>query len=431
MGRLLYKTGKWAMILLYRLMYILLPVKKNRIVFCSGAGKSYAGNPRAVYEHMVEHGMDGTWDCIWFYEKTRYAIPGICRQVQLKRLKYLLYMATARVWIFDARQPQFIRKRKNTLYIQTWHGTPLKKLALDMDDVFMSGEDSIEKYKKNFAENVKTWDCLVSQNAFSSEIFYRAFAFRGTMLEIGYPRNDVLFKKNNERDIRQLKGRLGLPKDKKILLYAPTWRDDEFTGANGYRFLPALSFDELWGRIGKEYILIVKYHYLIMDAVDWSGYEGFIYTFDQSRDIAELYLVADALITDYSSVMFDYSILGRPMYFFAYDLEKYRDTLRGFYFDFEREAPGPISRTTGQLAEDILAGRREDYEERYAAFREKYNSRDNGTACQKICGLVTDFIERGNGYGNNSELYGRPYEAAARRICEPEGQYGERRRDDV
>lgn len=396
MGRLLYKMVKWAMVLLYRLMYILFPVKKNRIVFSSGAGKSYAGNPRAVYEYMIEHGLDKVWDCIWFYEKTPYSIPGICRQVRLKRLKYLLYMATARVWIFDARQPQFLRRRRNTIYIQTWHGTPLKKLALDMDDVFMSGEDGIEKYKKNFEENVKTWDYLISQNAFSSKVFRRAFAFHGEMLEIGYPRNDVLFHKNNDGDIRLLKEQLGLPVNKKILLYAPTWRDDEFSGTDGYRFLPALSFDELREKLGEEYILIVKYHYLIMDAIDWSKYRGFIYTFDQSRDIAELFLVSDALITDYSSVMFDYSILGRPMYFFAYDLEKYRDELRGFYFDFEKEVPGPVSRTTGQLAEDILSGRPEDYEARYADFRDKYNNRDDGTACEKISGLVHEFIERGN-----------------------------------
>lgn len=393
MGRVLYKMGKQAMILLYRIMCLLLPVKKKRIVFSSGAGKSYAGNPRAIYEYMAEHGFDKEWECIWFYEKTPYAIPGTCRQVPLKRLKYLYFMATAQVWIFDSRQPQFLRRRKNTVYIQTWHGTPLKKLALDMDDVFMSGESGIEEYKKNFEQNVRTWDCLISQNPFSTAIFRRAFAFHGEMLEIGYPRNDVLFRKNTDSDIRMLKETLGLPLDKKILLYAPTWRDDEFSGANSYRFSPALSFEDMESALGDEYILIVKYHYLIMDAVDWSPYEGFIYTFDQSRDIAELFLVADALITDYSSVMFDYSILGRPMYFFAYDLEKYRDKLRGFYFDYEQELPGPVSMTTAQLTEDIKVCRPEDYKERYRAFCEKYNNRDDGTACKKVCGLVRDFIE--------------------------------------
>lgn len=393
MGRVLYRIGKQAMILLYRIMCLLFPVKKKRIVFSSGAGKSYAGNPRAIYEYITEQGWGRKWECIWFYEKMPYPIPGACRQVPLKRLKYLYYMATAQIWIFDSRQPQFLIRRKNTIYIQTWHGTPLKKLALDMDDVFMSGESGIEEYKKNFEQNVRTWDYLISQNPFSSAVFRRAFAFQGKMLEIGYPRNDVLFHKNTVQDIRQLKEKLGLPTDKKILLYAPTWRDDEFSGANEYHFRPALSFEDMREALGRDYILIVKYHYLIMEAVDWSPYEGFIYTFDQSRDIAELFLVADALITDYSSVMFDYSLLGRPMYFFAYDLEKYRDELRGFYFDYDKELPGPISMTTAQLVKDIRESRPEDYKERYQAFCEKYNNRDDGTACKRICGLVCDFIK--------------------------------------
>lgn len=393
MKRKLYGLARRMMILLYR-MLCLLPVKRERIVFDSGVGKSYAGNPRAIYEYMVSLGWDTGLECIWFYERTPYAIPGACRQVPIKRLRYLYYMATAGVWIFDSRQPRFLKRRRHTLYIQTWHGTPLKKLALDMTDVFMSGENGIEEYKKSFVENVRTWDYLISQNPFSTEIFRRAFDFRGEMLEIGYPRNDVLFHGNTPEHIALLKEKLGLPADKKILLYAPTWRDDEFTGEEAYCFRPELSFDAMMEALGGEYVMIVKYHYLIMDAVDWTPYQDFVYTFDQSRDIAELFLAADGLITDYSSVMFDYSILRRPMFFFAYDLEKYRDELRGFYFDFEREVPGPVSRTTGQLIEDIRTYNPDSYGERYRVFCETYNNRDDGTACQKIGRLVEDFIQR-------------------------------------
>ncbi len=378
-------------IAIYRIMCVVLPVKKRRIVFDSSVGKSYSGNPRHIFEYMVENGYLEKWECTWFYETEPYPIPGDGYQFRYGRLRYLYYMATAKVWVFDCRQPEFLIKRKNCFYIQTWHGTPLKKLGLDMDDVFMMNEESIEKYQQTFVKNVQVWDYLISQNPFSTVTFRRAFSFNKNMLEIGYPRNDILFSKNNEEDIALLKRRLGLPMDKKIILYAPTFRDDEFTVENSsYKFSPKLSFDMLKAELEEDYILIVKYHYLIMDYIDWFPYQGFVYHFDQSHDIAELFLVSDMLVTDYSSVMFDYSILGRPMFFYAYDLERYKNDLRGFYFDYEGEMPGPISMDTGQLIADIRSYDTDAYEERYEKFCDKYNLWDNGTASARVVDLIEE-----------------------------------------
>lgn len=378
----------WA----YRIM-CLLPVCRNKVVFDSNLGKSYAGNPRHIFEYLVKHGYDKKWNCIWFYETTPYVIPGD-KQARYGRMRYLYHMATAKIWVFDCRQPEFLRRRKGTYYIQTWHGTPLKKLALDMNDVFMVGETDIETYKKSFAENVSTWDYLVAQNPFASETFQRAFAFEKTMLEIGYPRNDILFQENNPDDIERKKIELGIPLNKKVLLYAPTWRDDEFTGQAHYKFNPRLSFVKCREALASEYVMIVKYHYLIMDSVDWSPYEKFVYHFDQSQDIAELFLVSDMLITDYSSVMFDYSILKRPMLFFAYDKNKYKNDLRGFYFSYKEEMPGPISTTTEELIRDIKHYKKELYEERYERFIEKYNTYDDGNASRKVVELIESLMEK-------------------------------------
>ena len=158
----IYHLVKQIVVLFYYLMCNLCPVKQNRIVFDSSLGKSY-----------------------WFYENEKYNIPGMSRQVRYGRLRYLYYMATAKVWVFDTRQPEFLLRRKGTYYIQTWHGTPLKKLALDMEDVFMVGESDIDSYKEHFTKNVHTWDFLISQNPFSSETFRRAFDFHREMLEYG------------------------------------------------------------------------------------------------------------------------------------------------------------------------------------------------------------------------------------------------------
>ena len=192
-------------------------------------------------------------------------------------------------------------------------------------------------------------------------------------MQIGYPRNDILIRDNNKEEINKYKKLLGLPLDKKIILYAPTWRDNEYLGEGKYKFASKLDFDLAREQLSDDYIFIVKYHYLVSDKIDWRPYKGFVYTFDETKDIAWLYLVSDMLITDYSSVMFDYSLLKRPMFFFAYDLEDYRENLRGFYFDFAKEAPGPISKDTKQLIEDIKEYDTSLWTEKNEAYRQKFN----------------------------------------------------------
>ncbi|MGF7143733.1 CDP-glycerol glycerophosphotransferase [Anaerotaenia torta] len=372
----------------YRLGVRCLPLNKRIILFESNLGRNYTGNPRAIYEEMVRQGLDRQYRCYFILEDVKTPLPGAAVPVKRSRFLYFYLFAVAGIWVCDTRLPKYIVKKPGSTYIQTWHGTPLKKLALDMDAVFMAGEGGIENYKKNFYNNTRTWDYLISQNHYSTEIFRRAFAFDKEVLEIGYPRNDVLFAKNNPDSIRELKRKAGLPQDKKILLYAPTWRDNEFYGKGKYKFNPALDFAELQKRLGEEYILIVKYHYLVMDQIDWSPYQGFIYPCDLSYDISNLYLISDMLITDYSSVMFDYSLLRRPMFFFCYDLEEYKDTLRGFYFDFLAEAPGPVTMTTGELIEAIKNYDRAEYREREEAFYLKYNHTDDGKASQRVTQLI-------------------------------------------
>lgn len=377
-----------VMLFLYWIMRKVLPVKKNVILFESNVGRNYTGNPKAIYEEMVKYGLDKEYSCYFSVENLETQIPGKVKKVKRLRIKYFYVMATAKVWVSDSRFPAFIVKRDKTSYIQTWHGTPLKKLALDLDNIFMDGEKSIEDYKKKFKENSATWDYLISQNQYSSEIFRRCFAFDKEMLEFGYPRNDVLIRENNENAIQERKRKLGLPLDKKILLYAPTWRDNEYYQENRYKFSTKMDYDKMQQELGEEYVLIVKYHYLVKDPIDWSKYEGFVYSFDSQCDISDLYLVSDGLITDYSSVMFDYSLLKRPMFFFAYDLEAYKDELRGFYFDYMSEIPGPISETTEELIKDIKQYKSEEFKELREVYETKFNTFDKGEASLKVVNLI-------------------------------------------
>ena len=374
----------------YKLCTKMVSVNRRVLLFESNLGRNYTGNPRAIYEEMVRQGLDRKYRCYFILEDVTTKIPGSARKIRRNRFRYFLLFAQAGIWISDSRLPKYIIKRPGCTYIQTWHGTPLKKLALDMDTVYMAGETGIEEYKRNFRENTSTWDYLISQNSFSTAIFRRAFDFRKEILEIGYPRNDILFRMNHEKEIVKLKKELGLPLDKRIILYAPTWRDNEFYGNGKYKFNPRIDFSMLKEELGRDTVMIVKYHYLVMDQIDWSTYGDFIRSYDMSYDISVLYLVSDLLITDYSSVMFDYSLLRRPMFFYCYDLEEYRSDLRGFYFNLLEEAPGPVVKTTEELLQAIRTYDSREYQSRYDAFHTKYNHADNGTAAQKVVSLIEE-----------------------------------------
>ena len=386
-------TGKYTARTLYYIGTHVLRPKDNIILFESSNGRNYTGNPRYVYEEIMNQGLDEEFKCVWVFMKPKeHTIPGNAIKVKRSYFKFLYYALVSGAWIFDSRHLYYLKKNKKTKYIQTWHGTPLKKLGLDMDYLNMSGDQDIEKYHETFTKNSADWQYLISQNSYSSEIFRRAFAFNGEMLEIGYPRNDILVNNNNEEYIDKLKAKFNIPKDKKVILYAPTWRDNEYYQKGEYKFATEMDFDQMHRELGDDHVLIVKFHYLVKENIDWSKYGGFVIECDAQWDIQELYLVSDIMITDYSSVMFDYAILRRPMLFFTYDLKFYKDSLRDFYFDMLEEVPGPLIENTTDLVNEIKNLNIEEYEEKYGEkydrFQNKYNEFDKGTASKYIIDLI-------------------------------------------
>lgn len=360
-----------------------LPVKKKMVIFESFYGRQYSCNPRGIYEYLRENYPH--YELYWSVDK-KYEKNFVGKDIKyLKRfsLKWFMLMPRAEYWVNNSRLPLWMPKPKHTTYLQTWHGTPLKRLALDMEEVHMPGTNS-EKYKKNFVKETSNWDYLVSANRYSSEIFTRAFDFHNNIIESGYPRNDFLYKYNNQKTINNIKLKYSIP-NKKVILYAPTWRDDQYYSKGRYKFDLELDLNHLRQKLGDEYIIILRMHYLVAENLDLSDYEGFAFDFSHHEDIRELYLISDILITDYSSVFFDYGNLRRPMIFFVYDIETYRDKLRGFYFDFEKQAPGPLAMTTEEVIRFIkdIDGNSfitQEYEE----FYKKFCYLDNGEASKKV-----------------------------------------------
>lgn len=371
-------------LLLYHL-FQKLPIQKNLVLFESFLGRGYSDNPKALYQTLKRQRPELT--LVWIFAKEPTAdVKAVCPNWVLRNSpKYYYYMARAQYWIFNTRQPLSLKKRRATTYLQTWHGTPLKRLGLDMEEVHMAGTTT-EQYKKNFYQQAQEWDYLLSPNTYSSEIFKRAFGFSGILLESGYPRNDLLYAPDRNQQAETIKRKLDVPPNKKVILYAPTWRDDEFVTKGQYRFNLQLDLQQMQERLGQDYIVLLRMHYLIAEHLDLDAYAGFAYDVSSYGDIAELYLISDLLITDYSSVFFDFAHLNRPMLFFTYDLEKYASILRGFYFDFEAVVPGPLLKESNQVIDYIedIETQSKQYADKYKVFQEQFCGLDDGKASQRV-----------------------------------------------
>ena len=356
------------------------PINKKQLIFISFLGKFYSDSPKYLYEYMYNTYGD-EYDYVWVINDKSVKIPGNPKKVKRFSLAYYKELAKSEFWVTNGRQASRLHKRGSQKIISTWHGTPLKKLGLDIGNVHTRDP----KIKKSYINVAKEWDYLISPNRYTTEILRSSFAYDGKILETGYPRNDILYNATPQQ-VNQIKKDLNLPEDKKIILYAPTWRDDEYFDAGKMHFDLKLELDKLQEALGDEYIVLVRTHYFVADKLDLRPYKGFAYDVCKYDDIAELYLISDILITDYSSVFFDFANLRRPILFYTYDLEKYENVLRGFYIDIHSEVPGPLLKTTEEVIDSIvnIESLKEEYAEKYDAFYERFCGIEDGNASKRI-----------------------------------------------
>ena len=371
---------------LYRHKYINEPIEENWVMFETFMGKSYADSPKYIYEYLAKNYPE-KYKFIWVLNDPKEKLPYEGIIVKRFTKKYAYYLAKSKYFVFNIRQPLWFRKREGQVFLETWHGTPLKRLAFDQEEVTAASPT----YKSQFYRQKQEWDYLIAANKFSSDIFKSCFMYtNGTMLEIGYPRNDLLYAPNKDQIALDLKKKLHIPLDKKTILYAPTWRDDEYYGKGQYKFKLKLDLEMMKKELGDEYVILLRTHHYIADALDVTGVEDFAYNLSKYDDITEIYLISDICITDYSSVFFDFANLKRPMLFYTYDIDKYRDVLRGFYIDMEKELPGPLVYSTKEVIDQIkhLDEMNQKYAKRYEVFYEKFCSIDDGNASQRAVEAV-------------------------------------------
>ena len=363
------------------------------VIFACFGGNSYTCSPKAIYEYMLNDERYKDYKFVWAFkepEKYKYLEQNKNTKIVLiGKKEYKKNMASAKYWFFNYKIPEYIYPKKNQVFVQCWHGTPLKRLGCDLTH-FDNALNTVKGMKKRYRIEAKKFDYFISPSDFATEKFISAWNLKeigkeNIILQEGYPRNDFLYNFNDE-DVRKIKDELGIENsNKKIILYAPTYRGDQHKSGIGYIYKEEVDFGKMQKELGENFIILFRPHYFVANQFDFEKYKGFVYDVSNVDDVNYLYVISDILITDYSSVFFDYANLKRPMIFHMYDLEHYRDESNGFYFDVNEELPGKITRTDDELVDEIKRISKEfTYDEKYKKFNAKFNYLDDGMASKRV-----------------------------------------------
>jgi CDP-glycerol glycerophosphotransferase len=344
------------------------PTPEDAVFLESFYGQSASDNPLGI-DRALASLRPGT-KRYWSVVDGSVAVPeGGIRIIEGSR-EWWRVRGSARVLIVNDWLRKRFRRRSQQKVLQTWHGTMLKRLALDRDPGFRT-RLAVKRERAR-------WDVLLAQNPYSAEIFRSAYDMRGPIWDDGYPRNDVLSEPEAGR-VAEVRRRLGLADGIRVALYAPTWRDDRT------EMVDYVDLETFAGELGDGHVLLVRGHSRTLRYGQDLAAERLI-DVTSYPSMADLLLIADVFITDYSSAMFDFSSTGRPLVFFTPDLAHYSTDLRGFYFDLLAEAPGPVVHERGGLRAAILGADdgAPEFAEQRAAWRARFTLLDDGAAGARV-----------------------------------------------
>ncbi|WP_091730637.1 CDP-glycerol glycerophosphotransferase family protein [Nocardioides scoriae] len=347
-----------------------------KIVWSSFDGR-YSDSPRALYEALRSRrdDLEHTWLA---KAEHRSTFPDHATTVDAAGAEAVAALEAADLVVANTHVRLPWTKRAGATYVQTWHGTPLKTVHRD---VLWAPDGLLDELD----EDVAKWDLLLSPNPHSTRYLSQAFRWTGALLESGYPRNDVLSPPAHDERRAEVRARLGIEDDRTVVLYAPTWRDEE--GYDPSRPVPVrLDVEAFGAALGEDHTLLVRAHNMVTGRWEVTGADWLQDVSIEPSDVADLYTAADVLITDYSSVMFDFAVTGRPILFLVADLEQYASVTRGFYLDLWPQAPGPQLRDTDEVVAALrdLPAVEKEFSERYAAFAATYTSLEDGHATERV-----------------------------------------------
>ena len=364
------------------------------MIFSAFAGASYTCSPKAIYEYIIKNPKFKDFKFVWAFkkpeDKLKYFKDSRTELVKINSKEFFKKLSSAKYWIFNFKTPEYYIKKDDQIFIQCWHGTPLKRLGCDIHIEKGNKATELKDIHKSYIDDAKKYNYFISPSKFASEKFSSAFALdklnkENIIVEKGYPRNEYLFKYKDE-DIDRIKEKLKIPKEKKVILYAPTFRDNQYQEGKGHTYKLGINLLRMSDELKKDdYVILMRLHYLVSNNIDISQFKNFVYDVSDYEDINELYIISDILVTDYSSVFFDYANLKRPILFYMYDLQEYKNNIRDFYIDL-KELPGPIVENEKELIKNIrkIDNIFEEYKEIYKNFNEKYNYLDNENVTSEV-----------------------------------------------
>lgn len=366
--------------ILYRLFWIF-KIDRKKIICINFSGRGYGDSPKYVIEQLLN--KNPNYKVYWVFNGKGKVESDFHQVKYVKRfsIKHMYCMATSKIWISNNRIEHYFKKRKNQIYIQTWHGgIALKKIEYD-------AEDKLSRiYKKTMKSDNKNIDFMISNSRFCTEMYRNAFRYDGEILEYGTPKNDLLI--NNKQDAEDNVRKFFGLKDEKILLYAPTFRKNYDSNPYDIDFKRLQSLLE---EKNTKWKIFIRLHPIVKNPEKLiSNYKNYVNACNYP-DIQELICSSDLIITDYSSVMFDGMIAGKPVVLYARDIDSYKDE-RGYYFSFE-SLPFPLSKNNRELFElfknnnllDNISGR-------YSSFEKKIGLMEKGHSSEKVSALIEKLL---------------------------------------
>ncbi|MDI3421708.1 bifunctional glycosyltransferase/CDP-glycerol:glycerophosphate glycerophosphotransferase [Streptomyces luteolus] len=366
----------------YNRLLVKLPVRRRSVVFEAHMGKAYGDSPRAIHEELRARGLKVR--STWSHAASPTGFPDDARLVRRWSWRYLWALARAEFWVDNQGFPHALDKPAHTTYLQTWHGSAYKRMGFDETRVRMQNTPQRAKLQRA----VDRFDHFLVRSEHDVRTLARAYRLpEKKLLPLGYPRNDrlVAARERDETEGRfprpELAARLGIPDHQKTVLYAPTFRGTPKDGRAHQLRLDVRKFTE---RLGDGHVLLVRAHYMERAELPVCA-PGTLLDVSGHHDVSELLCLADVLVTDYSSIMFDYALLDRPIVLFAPDLDAYAAE-RGSYFDLRERAPGPVVETEDELLRTLADLKRADtgHAERRRAFAAEFGAHDRGDSARAV-----------------------------------------------